>query len=533
MADEELSHLRPAQENQVKLIEELREKLRIAQRAESKEARDRTMNNIAKMQQRLQVTARLQACVRGWLYRRRVVAAMRAKSVQTSLISDKMPGLLRRQLHDLQHEVHGLQYRAEDRVDASLKLQAWWRAIVARRVVKLAQLSRALQVLVQRMEAAAIVVQAWFRGTTTKLRLRGEIQARIAATKHLQYLEIEVALKCIIQIQRGYRAKLAKRLVYHKFLESELADKIPPRVAVVRERQLIDSWRPAGAPGAEAMGSGNHGVIIKSPPQHDWEVDKIEAVDLIPFYGASSEQAVRHQIGGPTALMMQQQLLGPSTMEGAEDAVLALADDVARGSFAESLGEPWDIYPSGLTPGFLPILDRDVWEKGGRAKSRENALRKRGISKSKGRKHSDCGVRPCTKILMQEPSNIEERVQTRQAQKVSDSAKDSSAIDCHPMFVNAPPLPATKAAAPGRSSRYVRVANVEDDEEGSWGRTIVEVAPTYRTERCPRGMEKYPEWPLEASTYSLKKYKPGEVSHERVWAIAASLAEQLPALTAG
>lgn len=296
---------------------------------------------------------------------------------------------------------------------------------------------------------------------------------------------------------------------------------------------LVDTWKPAKTPGAVAAGSGNAGIIIESPPRHDWEIEKIESVALVPFYGASSEQAIRHQIGGPTALMMQQQLA--ITTEFNDDLARSEADNaMALGDLAslqESLGDAWDIYPSGLKPNFLPGLDPDVWEHGGRAKSYKNALRLRGVRKSSRRKQLDCRPRPCTTVVAQPPTNAEERARSRNARRISDDAA-SADMDLHPMFINAPPQPALKAAPASRSARFFQP---EDDEEGLWGCTSEERAPTYRTQRRPRGMEEQNLWNTlnVPSDANLKKHRPGEVSHERVWSIAHALAEQLPALTAG
>merc|ERR1719498_657189 len=86
-------------------------------------------------------------------------------------------------------------------------------------------------------------------------------------------------------------------------------------------------------------------------------------------------------------------------------------------SLQKQLGDPWAIYPNGFTHGFLPGLDKDVWEHGGRAKSYRNALALRGIKKKKRRSSHDCGPRPCTTFALPPPSNIQERLQLRETQR--------------------------------------------------------------------------------------------------------------------
>jgi len=559
MMDEEIERLRPELALQIIKNEQMRKDLKVASKEEKEEGRNQSLNAAEREKRRLQVTSRLQSVVRGWLVRKRIVAAMDHRTVQNLRRAAQLPDLLRKQLKQLQHSTHALKYRDEERFIAAVKLQAWWRLIAARRVVKLIQWSQMLQAISAHMGVAATNIQAWYRGVTTKLSLRDQIQERMDQTREKQFRDMEIALHCIIQIQRGYRAKLARRqrirlqLALLGLPAPDLFD-LPPtpdfdrrstKRSCLEESKLptvlIDSWRISSAPGAvpvtyPAPCCGNAGVAIESPPQNDREVEKAEAIGLVPFYAASSEQALRHRIGGASALRMQQQLAIPST--------LALTDgdggDVAGNLAAlqDQLGDAWDIYPNGLTQDFLYGLDPDVWEKGGRAKSCRNALALRGVVKSKRRRKKDCGPRPCTKVLALPPSKSEERAQKREAQKASSigaNATDSGAIDLHPMFVNAPPQPALRGGYAGRSGRFARLEDSDDYEEGSWGRVEVEAPPVYRSHRRPRGMEEEQQWDALNVPFAteIKMRRPGEVSHERVWNIAAALAEKLPALTAG
>lgn len=569
--DEEIARLRPELANQIVKNEQMRKDLKVASKEEKEEGRNQSLNAAEREKRRLQVTSRLQSVVRGWLVRKRIVAAMDHRTVQNLRRAAQLPDLLRKQLKQLQHSTHALKYRDEERQIAAVKLQAWWRLIAARRVVKLIQWAHMMQVISAQMAVAATKIQAWHRGVTTKLSLRDQIQEKMDQTRQQQFRDMEIALHCIIQIQRGYRAKLARRQRVRLQLElrglsaadvaslsaeecSALQLELPPTPAFDRKRSkraslqacklpgvLIDSWRPSSAPGAvpvtyPAPLCGKAGVAIESPPQNDREVEKVEAIGLIPFYAASSEQALRHRIGGATALRMQQQLAIPSTLALTGSGGGEVAGDLA--ALQDQLGDAWDIYPNGLTQDFLCGLDPDVWEKGGRAKSCRNALALRGVVKSKRRRRKDCAPRPCTKVLALPPSNAEDRAQKREEQRATSigaNATDSGAIDLHPMFVNAPPQPALRAGYAGRSGRFARLEDSPDDEEGSWGRTYVEAPATYRSHRRPRGMEEEQQWDALNVPFDteIKTRRPGEVSHERVWNIAAALAEKLPALTNG
>jgi hypothetical protein len=248
---------------------------------------------------------------------------------------------------------------------------------------------------------------------------------------------------------------------------------------------------------------------------------------LIPFYGAASEGAVRHKIGGATAQLMQKRLaIG---CDGAADA----EDDHEY----EDLGDIWNVYPEGLTPGFVSGLDSDVWAQGGRPKSYENSLAIRGVHKRRRRKKEESGPRPCTKIVAQPPCNIEKRLRDHKKGEDDKSIEQAAIVDDHPMFINAPPLPPPKISS-GRSARFFRPALEIVEDEGSWGQTMVQKAPMHRKDRRRRGVEEEQDfWNMLNVPFDVPKKKIGEVDHERVWCIASALAEQLadklPALTAG
>lgn len=556
MFDDEIGRLRPEHDRKVARVESLKRQLKEARLTEEREAREQTMNRAERLQRRLKVTSRMQACVRGWLVRKRVVAALDHRTTMNLKHAAQLPDLLRQQLKSLQHGVHDLEFLAEHRLAAAVKLQAWWRAIMGQRIMKVIRLSRVLQLITDRMSRSATVIQAWYKGVTTKLRLRFIIRLRIEETRKLEASIMETALKCIIQIQRGYRSKLARRAMrQRRHLASQarqLHDESESSSTMVEEKvdnhhtSFIDSWRPSAAPGAIAAGFGNAGVVISEPPQHDWELQKIEEVGLVPFYDASSERQVRHQIGGPIALMMQQQLaISTSTNAIADqDPSGAIVDDLD--SLQKQLGDSWAIYPNGFTHGFLPGLDKDVWEHGGRAESYRNSLKLRGVRRRNRRSSLTCGPRACTTFALPPPCNSVERGALRQAQKTNSLGGGAADADCadavSAMFVNAPPQAAPKSNKNWRSARFVRPETcIADEEECSWGFTEVELPPpTYRSKRTPRDeleTGQTEQWNTLGAPFlpmELKKQKKcGDVDHERVWSIAHALAEQLPAITAG
>lgn len=536
MIDEELAVARPSLENQSLTVVKLNEDLKNAQKNELREARDRKMNNAERLARRQKVTSRLQASVRGWLVRKRVIEALDHRAGHNLAMAAMLPGQLKSNLRQLQHGTHDLLYREEDRVAGAVKLQAWWRGIVARRVVKVMRVSQIMQGIVSQMAAAATLVQARYRGATMYRKWRSEIRHRIELTRQQQFREMEVGMRCIIQIQRGVRSKQARKrleearakLAAASLEMLERGSPIPSGATGAEEdeeRTFIDTWRPVGAPGSDPAGCGCAGVILRDLPRHDWEVEKQEQANLVPFYGATREQGLRHQIGGHSAAMMQRQM----ATSGLGDEESGNFDDVgsvgAVGALHRMLGDTWEIYPSGLTPGFLPGLDCDVQERGGRTESYSRSVKvrnsRRTLLPSTQAKQLDWENRPCTKILTQPPSNARRRARTREDRN---ERNYTSGIDPHTLLFNAPEMPRGPT-------------QLDDADEGSWSPLKVAHAPSYRKKRRPRGTEdEEQQWNTlgaPSGIYDARKHRPGEVSHERVWHIAHSLAEQLPAITAG
>jgi len=552
MIKEETSSLRAQHEEQVAKRIGLERDLKDARKDERQKARERSINQAARLQRRQKVTSHLQACVRGWIVRRRIVAAMDLTKVQSLKRAAMLPDLLRDQLEELQHDVHDLKYRSEEREAAAVQLQSWWRMLTACRFAKVLQLTRAIQSIGRRMEAAAIVVQAWYRGVSIKLKLRDEIRLRMEQSRQKQLRVMESALHSIIQIQRGFRAKLARgeRLRFSVANErskvswksaASKASSLPltatrgsscASTVGVEVPNLVDTWSPTSSLGAVAAGQGKAGIIIESLPQHDCELDKIASIDLVPFYGAASEEVVRHQIGGPTAMIMKQQLAIDSDCAAGDKSIVNI--NVATGDIdsVKELGDAWDVYPSGLTSGFLPSLDLDVWDRCSRRKSQRNSAQLRQNRRRSRRKKMECHT---TVMAQPPPCNAAERAQSREARRFdSIGAQDGEVeADIHPMFINAPPLPATRAAPAARKARFFFTES--DDEEPSWGETSAAHVPMYRTQRRARCQEEHDQWTSlnVPCDIEVRRHRPGEISHERVWSIAHALAEQLPALTVG
>ena len=97
--------------------------------------------------------------------------------------------------------------------------------------------------------------------------------------------------------------------------------------------------------------------VKASPPRKAREFEKLEQAGLVPFYGSSAQQLIRHRIGGPTALRMQKRLvLGMGMLsEGQGDS--GEEDDEVDDAELDHPSMLWDVYPEGISAGFLDGLD--------------------------------------------------------------------------------------------------------------------------------------------------------------------------------
>jgi len=498
MIEEELGRLRPGVEEQAARSSQLVQELAEARSEEFREKRLLRKNRAFRQERAQRLAMRMQACIRGWLVRKRVVVALNKELAAQAGVAACMPDQLRDQLRDLKHTVHELKYQPDHRHAATVRLQAWWRGFLARRVVAVLRVAKKMREVYHRMSVAATKLSAWYRAISTRLRYRDEIRARMRETFDRQMEEMALGLQTIIKLQRAFRAKLALRRL-EAFREAFGSDQLDDESEADADTQvptlslLVDSWRPGGLTGdpagdqaaaiaaaaSAALGREQHQQVA---PRSDRELERLEAAGLVPFYWSSSQDLVRHRIGGSQAVRIQRQL----RVGEAVDWQLP-SDDVL-----ESMGGFWDVYPEGLSADFLEGLDEDAWpwpNKGRAKKQRRKPPRKK--------------VLPAAPPPP--PSNAEKRAAKRDQVAVTAAEKaELTAIgaagqlggeEAHPLFVNAPPLlprllpapppgppprgaggrrpPPLGARAPKKSfappSKAAFGGEVGDDDEGSWG----------------------------------------------------------------
>merc|ERR1711924_47107 len=227
----------------------LKEKYKVTRKLEEQEAYDQQVNEAVKAKRRLQLASRMQACIRGWLTRKRIVQAMDNR-IEFSAWLNKLPELLQSQLSELQHEVHDLLYDQEDKESSATKIQGWWRCILAQRAMAIIRCNEALGALFHQMNSAAIVIQAWYRGQATKACLRNKIQAKLREAGEEKMKEMQWGLKCVIHIQRRIREKQARTAM--RILAQKSVKDLTLPFTTVHDTQagedeneiLVDTWRP-------------------------------------------------------------------------------------------------------------------------------------------------------------------------------------------------------------------------------------------------------------------------------------------------
>jgi len=432
---------------------QLQEAVDKAKVIEAKAKEDFRVAKEAKRRRHNKVTRQLQTAVRGWLARRRLMEAISAHMSEQRGLAGKQPDVLKAQLTELQHDVHSLLYTEESRVAAILKLQSWWRAVLAKRVVRLMWFVTQTHLVHKEMQQAAVKIQAWLRGRMIFLALREEIKLRLKATYIRRYNEMETALLGIVRAQRAVRAWRARKAMRELRRQAEerraskqarRGSKGPARQGLpAADKQLaaeddtvyVDTWKKRDALGA----------VTEERPKTPREIQELNEAGLVPFYGAYASERVRHKVGGPSALKMHRRLFQDGSDAGTSD----------ESDSEEPLGDAWDVYPKGLSHGFMEELDADAWPKGKKpAHLRKRSSRRKRDSSSKNVQ----SLRP-TMVLQQPPGNSEHRAQQREDAKRQLEAEAAALVkrreaEPHPLLQNAPTLqqtqPRRKSAKQGK-----------------------------------------------------------------------------------
>lgn len=474
LIDEELEQLREKLESQTERCQEIAASLETARVKEKREKEALSETRHFQEARARRIACRMQAHIRGWLVRKRLVTAMQKERVHQLGIAAQLPEQLREKLMDLQHNVHDLKYQPEHRLDAIVRIQAFWRGVMACRIVTVLRVNRKIVELYARMEAASTKIASWFRGNSARLRFRFRIELGLQTTRARQMKEMEQALRLIIRLQRCVRARQARERVAQLFEERERSGYISQILALqdtgAEAPVMIDTWRPGGLAGDPA---GDEVAAladqVREPPVSDREIQRLEDEGLEPFYWSAAQELVRHRIGGTQAIKMQRYLGIGSDLDWSPP-----ADDEL-----DNIGGLWDVYPEGLSPDFLDNVDADAWPWERPTKPKFRVL----------------DTRPRKVQAPPPPSNAEERAHARrEATQLALEAAEAAAAaaeaeaEAHPLFVNAPPVtaaspkkrrvplkPAPPKVPPPRNNPRPRLVkcgggtSAAVDEDASWG----------------------------------------------------------------
>jgi hypothetical protein len=400
----------------------------------------------------------------------------------------QLPDQLRENLEAMQHSVHEIAYGSEHRLRAAIKLQSWWRGIQFRRVYRIVWVATRMRRLHEHMEDAAIKIQAWFRCISIKFRYSHQIHDNMVRRHKALLEEMEMGLLVVVRLQRNIRARLARKRLKEARARLEAAgivaawDSLALQDAEPEDPQesivVVDNWRPRGPGGAAPH-------LLDRPPRRDVEMEKLEDAGLVPFYWSSAHERVRHTIGGQASLKMQRQLglIGEGNAWTAdEEDGLALVPRAGSEPEAAPVGQLWDVYPEGLSKGFLDELDQDAWpwKRAGQGRSQKRSKEKQpGAKKPAG---------PKKKLALAPPPPVHtvERAQVRaELREAAEAARKQAEFEAqceelHPLLSidNAPALvlsaaPAAAIAVAAPTCMYPAQRSndgnaTEEDEEPSW-----------------------------------------------------------------
>lgn len=493
----ELQQLRPRLDQQRLLVADRHQAYQAARRERAIEVNGRRREEEAKLHARVQLVKRLQGSVRRWLLRRRFFTTVDSSLMDHNALAAKLPHLLSDQLLKLQHNVHALVYRPEDHFRAVLRLQSWWRGVLAQRLMRILHMADKAAALQSRMHAAATRLQAWFRGVTQELRMREQIRINVERTRRQKQEEIEHSLNCVFLLQSYLRAKLARMRTRERASRGELPAGVAALALMAPPAEALEGAKAVAAEVAESPAEGAEAPESPAPPPMHKpfrEVRRIEEAGLVPFY-SSGDGVVRHRIGGVTAHKFHQQLAARAARREAqvsEDPTSADGGGALAASADGGIGVPeeeeeeledifcdkWNMYPDGLSRGFIKGLDSDVWAgRGWPGRRRKQTHAKRAPRRARPR---------CTAVLAQPPANAQLRAAAREAAlETKRGAEEEHGLaggpsDTQLPFVNAPELPKKQLVAG------------DSDEDGSWAHEAGIAPPPgpppprYRRHRKPR-----------------------------------------------
>lgn len=116
-------------------------------------------------------------------------------------------------LLDLRHAVHDLHIEEADRLQACLRVQRWWRKVLAKRVMKVIAFYGTVRKVKRRVEDAASKIQALYRGVCARRQAQAIRESRQAAEEEAERRMEQMKMHAILSIQNSYRKSVAVKQV--------------------------------------------------------------------------------------------------------------------------------------------------------------------------------------------------------------------------------------------------------------------------------------------------------------------------------
>lgn len=158
--------------------------------------------------------ARMQSVARGFFVRCFVMPALRAEK-DTQELERSRQEMQEKMLH-MRQNIHDIHFLHPDREQAALRVQAWWKSVLARRLMDLLRIRTKVLEIRQSMDVAATTIQAVQRGnlgrqTCIAVRLEREREERLA-----QEEELRMMANSVIKVQSLARRKQARKTVANR-----------------------------------------------------------------------------------------------------------------------------------------------------------------------------------------------------------------------------------------------------------------------------------------------------------------------------
>eukprot|EP00927_Polykrikos_kofoidii_P042755 TRINITY_DN36806_c1_g1_i1.p1 TRINITY_DN36806_c1_g1~~TRINITY_DN36806_c1_g1_i1.p1 ORF type:complete len:711 (+),score=116.23 TRINITY_DN36806_c1_g1_i1:69-2201(+) len=425
--DKELASCYAKRVEVVGTINNLREEIASSRVVERQELADMWNRYEEIREKRLLADQKVRSMVRTWVVRWRFRRIIALRKRQMCAWAAKLPAKLADQLMEMGRHMHALRYRLVEQQAAAIILQAWWRGLMTRRAAIICRTVKWVRHLHRKMESCAIKLQARFRARKQRNSFVGQLRAQMLLREEEKLEVLQVVMEKIIALQRFFRARFCAKQVA-KLMKVERAKYV----------QVADDMYTMGSLDEGSFADGNFAVeaegqlAVSAPPFEDPRLSELETRGGVPFFsGAALGAIARHRIGGDTALSMQHLLLPLDAAGGVESSPTAeMAVDWS------GLGEE-DFYPLGITKSFAS----DAWDVSKARKSRRRPLERKLAGGPSRRPRMERPARA-------PPSNAEKRAMAREvlaASREADLEKrgaleacEEHTVEDHPLLVCAP-----------------------------------------------------------------------------------------------